>query len=157
MKIPIMLGLMLFALMPAQAQAPYNLSQTRNWIEPIRTPVIATERPIIVFNIRNGYIIPNRNILSPVEVKIDERTEIINYISELWKNDAKTALRIFNCESGLNPKAINWNDARITGYPSWGIAQLNRPKFDGWDNWKINLDSAFELYQARGFEPWTCQ
>ena len=148
---------MLFALMPAQAQAPYNLSQTRSWIEPSRTPVIATESPIIAFNIRNGYITPSRNILSPVEVKIDERTEIINYISELWKNDAKTALRIFNCESGLNPKAINWNDARITGYPSWGIAQLNRPKFDGWDNWKINLDSAFELYQARGFEPWTCQ
>src|SRR3990167_4509052 len=144
LKIPLMLGFLFIALFPAEAQAPYNLSQARNWIDSPRTFTFNSTE--FAFNTQNGYIPQSSNILSPVEVKIDERTEIINYISELWKDDAKTALRIFNCESGLNPKAINWNDARITGYPSWGIAQLNRPKFDGWDNWKINLDSAFELY-----------
>ena len=154
---------MLFALIPAQAQAPYhNLSQARNWIEPIRTPVIATESPIIVFNIRNGYTIPNRNILSPAEVKIDERTEIINHISELWKDDAKNALRIFYLESGLNPYAYNpETEAKRLGKTQWsscGIAQINSPQCIVTDNplfdYKYNLDIAFKKYQENGWYPW---
>ena len=43
MKIPIMLGLLLFALIPAQAQAPYNSPLARNYVEQLKSPAIPLE------------------------------------------------------------------------------------------------------------------
>ena len=37
--------------------------------------------------------------------------------------------QLIDCESQGNPKAVNWNDAKITGYPSRGILQFQEPTF----------------------------
>ena len=36
--------------------------------------------------------------------------------------EGRTALRVFRCESGLNPRAANWSDTRGG---SFGLAQIN--------------------------------
>lgn len=157
LKLGIGLLLLLGLLLPVfAAEASDNSSRTRIWIEQPKTPVAIPDLslylpPAEIFT-PDGYIIAPR---SPVEIK-NERERIIEYIQELWGNQSKVALNVMICESNLNPSAINWDDALITGYASWGIAQLNRPKFEGWDDWKINLDEAFKLYLQRKFVPWTC-
>ncbi len=84
-------------------------------------------------------------------------TELIEaYIRDLWGDKAETMIKIVACESGFNPKAINWNDAKITGMPSQGVAQINAPYNEKLFDWKYNLDVAFEMYQRRSFQPWSC-
>jgi hypothetical protein len=70
--------------------------------------------------------------------------------------DAPLAFKIGFCESGLNPESINWDDAKITGYPSWGLFQLNRPKFEGWNDPETNVKEAKKLFDRRGWQPWSC-
>lgn len=46
---------------------------------------------------------------------------------DIMKNaEAKTELRnnIMTCESKGNPNAVNYEDAKITGYPSYGLFQF---------------------------------
>ena len=85
------------------------------------------------------------------------RSLIVERIKELWGSEAENALKVFTCESGLNEKAINWDDAKITGYPSQGIAQINRPYDERLLEWEYNLDIAYnEFWLPRGWQPWTC-
>ena len=66
-------------------------------------------------------------------------------------------IRIATCESGLNQNAINWGDAKITGMPSMGVFQINRPYDEKYFDWKYNIDVAYnEFYLTRGFKPWSC-
>lgn len=49
---------------------------------------------------------------------------------------------IMNCESGGNPKVENWNDAKITGYPSIGLYQFQ------WKTWASFAEKYFVLKNA---------
>ena len=49
------------------------------------------------------------------EIKKEQRIEIQN--------------AIMDCESKGNPNAVNWNDAKITGYPSKGLYQFQPKTF----------------------------
>jgi hypothetical protein len=80
---------------------------------------------------------------------------IIKEIKKYDWND-NTAILIAECESGFNPEATNWNDAKITGYPSLGVFQLNRPYNKTYFDWKYNIQEAYALYLKRGFQPWSC-
>jgi|SRR3990167_2300001 len=82
--------------------------------------------------------------------------DIKTYIRVLWGNQAETMIKIVACESNFRSEAINWQDATITGWPSQGIAQINAPYNEELFNWKYNLNVAFEMYQRRGFQPWSC-
>lgn len=82
--------------------------------------------------------------------------QIKDYVRRLWGKNADTMIKIIQCESNFNPKAINWNDAKITGMPSQGVAQINAPYNERLFDWKYNLDVAFEMYQRRSFQPWSC-
>jgi len=86
----------------------------------------------------------------------NQKDEIIAYIHKLWEDKADTMIKIVACESNFRPEAINWQDAKITGWPSQGITQINAPYNEELFNWKYNLDVAFEMYQRRGFQPWSC-
>ena len=79
-------------------------------------------------------------------------------VSEIKKYDwpIETALKIAKCESGYNPNAVNWNDAKITGMPSMGVFQLNRPYDLKYFDYKYNIAEAYLLWQRRGFSPWSC-
>jgi len=86
----------------------------------------------------------------------NQKDEIIAYIHKLWEDKADTMIKIVACESNFRSEAINWQDATITGWPSQGIAQINAPYNEELFNWKYNLNVAFEMYQRRGFQPWSC-
>jgi len=66
----------------------------------------------------------------------------------------ENALAIMACESGGNPKAINEDDAKITGYPSCGLFQINGPTNWEWDNPEKNVDRAVTKFYERGWQPW---
>lgn len=87
----------------------------------------------------------------------DEREVIKAYIRTLWGDKADLAIKVFTCESNLHQESINWGDAKITGMPSQGIAQINRPLNPKLLEWKYNLDVAYnDYYLTRGWTPWTC-
>ena len=66
------------------------------------------------------------------------------------------AVRVFRCESGLNPRAKN---AHSTAYgiaqfldSTWrstGIAKTSDPA--------LQIEAAYRLWHARGFQPWVCR
>ena len=86
----------------------------------------------------------------------ESKVEIENYILQVFGENGNMAVKIFTCESGLNPEAINWDDSKITGMPSQGIAQMNRPYNPELLDWKYNIDEAYKLYQKRNWQPWSC-
>ena len=81
-------------------------------------------------------------------------TELL--IQRYFPENYETALKIAKCESRLNPNAVNYRDAKITGNPSWGLFQLNRKQFKGWNDPETNIKLARELYVRRGWQPWSC-
>ena len=66
----------------------------------------------------------------------------------------ENALNIMACESGGNPKSVNEDDAKITGYPSCGLFQINGPINWEWDNPEKNIIRASILFYARNWQPW---
>ena len=66
----------------------------------------------------------------------------------------ENALLIMACESGGNPKAINRNDIRVTGYPSCGLFQINGPTNWEWDNPEVNIDRAVTKFYMGGWYHW---
>ena len=65
------------------------------------------------------------------------------------------AIAIAECESGLDPHSINYNDARITGFNSWGLFMHNEPSFKGWDDPAVSTEKAWAKFSNRGWWPWT--
>ena len=89
MKIPFMLGFMLFALIPAQAQAPHNSPiPARTYLEQIKSPVI----PEIAL------IMP----LESLELPVRDR---IRLAAEKYGISYKWLLNVLICESGLKNEA----------------------------------------------------
>jgi len=80
--------------------------------------------------------------------------EIESYILAVFEGDGPTAVAIAKAESGLNPQATNWGDARFTGCPSYGIFQINRCDQNLY-NWQFNVNEAHKMFHARGWWPWT--
>lgn len=46
--------------------------------------------------------------------------------------NAKDMVRVMECESQGNANAVNYNDAKITGYPSYGIFQFQPNTYKAW-------------------------
>jgi len=66
----------------------------------------------------------------------------------------ENALAIMDCESGGNQGAVNYNDAKITGYPSYGLFQINGPDNWEWDEPDKNIDRAVTKFYMSGWNPW---
>ena len=91
----------------------------------------------------------------------EEKTEleqITQYIVEKFQPEgrgvATWALGCFISESGLNPKAYNFNPNNTWDY---GVAQWNQvhgQTIDQLKNWKHQIDLAFDLYKRRGKGEW---
>jgi len=89
-----------------------------------------------------------------VTIEVEE-TEITLYIRKVFGEHADDAIAIANCESGLNPSAINWGDTKFAPYvPSVGIFQHHEGFFTDWDNYKVSTDKAWEKFQERDWWPW---
>jgi len=121
-----------------------------------------------------GLSTPNTTVYAPVasqealqatltsQTDLSTKEGIIAYIKSKDWND-ELAVKIFNCESGLNPKALNDNPR--TGDFSVGIAQINlhgnlakdRPSKEQLQDAKFNIDYAYSMYQKSGWKPWSCR
>lgn len=86
----------------------------------------------------------------------EEKEQVKQMIREKFGAHANNMIAVANCESGFNKSSVNWGDAKITGNPSWGVFQINRKKFDGWDNPAVNIQIAKEMFDRRGYQPWSC-
>lgn len=95
---------------------------------------------------------------SPVPHVLTEKEQIINYIVEVFGEDAPEAFNVLHCENrNLDPKAINHNR---NGSQDLGIFQLNNRYWGGEENlnWKTNIDKAKIVFDRAGksWKPWTC-
>lgn len=82
-------------------------------------------------------------------------TDIEKEIYEVFGEDWEKALKIFECESGLNPKAINTNNKN--GTFDAGLPQIN--SVHGIDkkwlfNYKIAIRVAKQMFDKQGWSPW---
>jgi hypothetical protein len=85
-----------------------------------------------------------------------EKQQIIEYITQVFKEDAPDAFNILHCENRqLNPKAVNHNR---NGTRDLGIFQLNDAYWGGEENfdWKTNIDKAHKIFKNGGWRQWSC-
>lgn len=89
-------------------------------------------------------------------------------IRHIWPDNTENqAIRVFRCESNLNPNTVNWRDVHYAHgriyRGSWGLAQIGalhtwaykhhpRELLNPWRN----LRAALRLYRANGWQPWSC-
>ncbi|MFC6023762.1 peptidoglycan-binding protein [Plantactinospora solaniradicis] len=80
---------------------------------------------------------------------------------------ANKAVRVARCESGLNPIAVGLNtngtkDVGVFQFNTGGTLQEYLPgatlavKVDNALSSADNIHAAYDLYRARGWQPWTC-
>ena len=81
-------------------------------------------------------------------------TTPFSVIKEVFGSASGEAVAIAKCESGLNPLKVNYEDAKITGYPSWGLFMINGREFAGWEDPYLNTLKAKELYNKYGWIKW---
>lgn len=77
-------------------------------------------------------------------------------ICRVFGKDCQRAIKIARCESTMNPKAVNYADAKITGVPSWGLFQLNRKYDPRLLTADYNIAEAYKMFQRRSWQPWSC-
>lgn len=87
-----------------------------------------------------------------------EKCEIMDYIVEVFEEDALDAMNVLKCENGnLNPNAVNYNR---NGSRDLGVFQLNDNYWGGEENfdYKTNIDKAYTIFVRAGklWTPWTC-
>lgn len=97
--------------------------------------------------------------ITPVTEEKPLRTQIKDYIVEVFKEDSEMALKVFICESNLRPDAVNDNyteDGRVWSR-DWGIAQINDYYHDNIGrDWKENIRIAKKIFDGSGWYAWSC-
>ena len=84
-----------------------------------------------------------------------ERVRIVQLVNDTFgPNHAPNMLKIMYCETGGVPTKINHGDAKITGYPSWGLFQINAPEFTDWDKPEVNVLRAKRKLETQGYRAW---
>ena len=86
---------------------------------------------------------------------------MVSLIKKTFPEDAYTAIKIAQCESGLNQNAYNPNNNN--GSVDRSIFQINsvhdaRLEELGLDPWRVedNIEFARMLYDESGWSPWVC-
>lgn len=91
--------------------------------------------------------------LPPLRV---ENKKLYSLISKYFpRSQWDNAYRVMMAESGGNANAINWEDAKITGYPSCGLFQINGSMNWAWNNPESNIKVAANMYLRRDWSPWS--
>lgn len=82
--------------------------------------------------------------------------EIIRFnFKDLGETTVQQALRVFRCESGLRPAAVNDKNTNKTS--DLGVAQINsvhKVPARFLKNPKVNIAVARQLYDEQGWTPW---
>ena len=91
-----------------------------------------------------------------------EKERITRYIREVFQGDGAAAIKIAQCESGLNAYAYNpetiAKQKGVTLHSSCGVFQINSSECELSENplysYRENIDRAFALFQKRNWSPW---
>lgn len=92
-------------------------------------------------------------------LELSDKQEVMNYIIEVFGDDADRAIWIAKCESGLRKNALN--DKNGNGTTDHGIFQINSVHIarrgDAFTyDWKANVHTAKKIFDEQGFKPWVC-
>lgn len=95
---------------------------------------------------------------TPSATSKSEKQQIIDYIVEVFGEDAPAAFNVLFCENAsLNPRAVNHNR---NGSRDLGVFQLNDAYHGGEENfdYKRNVDKAYQIFKSHGskWTAWTC-
>lgn len=87
-----------------------------------------------------------------------EQESVTDKITSVFKDHAPDAILIAQCESGLNPNAIN--NSNSNGSTDTGLFQINSIHNIPQRyllNPDINIQVAYQLFQQQGWSPWVCK
>lgn len=96
---------------------------------------------------------------TPSALLKSEKQQILEYIVEVFGDDADKAIWMARCESGLRANAVN--DKNRNGTVDYGVFQINSVHIkrhgDGFTkSWKENVNVAKKIFDEQGFTPWVC-
>lgn len=98
---------------------------------------------------------PEQVLPEPTPAPAPEWGETIQAIICSYPWDCGTAIRVFSCESKLQPDTISYNES------SYGVTQIWKGhawRFPGfWEQWmipEVNIGWAYELWSEQGWGPW---
>ena len=157
---PIILSLFIFVLLLIMLIAISSFFD--KWQLKFQSPIIF-QKPILIEPRKDTFISPiSVEAKEPIRTLSRKRTwaEVLVMIVDRWSKHGKKAtyeaIKVFECESGLNEYAYNKN---TNGTTDSGVAQVNSVHKQTveamWDAEK-NLDFALALYERQGFSPWVC-
>ena len=127
---------------------------------------------IVIFILYNGMITHTFYVNAPyanasefqyTQKPQTEKEQIVKYIYDRFGSNAPEALKVFKCESGLRPDAVNTNWSKTPGVASsydYGIAQINSVHQVGKNyllDWHTNIDVAYKIFSEQGWTPWVCR
>lgn len=136
------------------------------------SPLIAQNKQLTEKDLYNSQLLAlqKKKIEDLSTITVDSRTRdiVLYYINKYFGNQADKAIKVFTCESGLNPGA-NHTNAPGLGTDS-GISQLNSvyqsKRFEkmfpgigfstGAHDIDMNLKVAKAIFDEQGFQPWVC-
>lgn len=97
--------------------------------------------------------------IKPPAKELSQKQEIIEYIVEVFGEDAPDAFNVLYCENrGLNTQAINENRNGTTDHSLFQINSIHTKRFGSnfMTNWKANVDVAHQIFTEQGWTPWAC-
>lgn len=93
-------------------------------------------------------------------LKTPDREKVIKQIKRAWGRGDNRAIRVAECESGLNPKATSPGETYLG---LWQFSRATWSDYDGPGNDPRDVNAfrqtqvAYRLFQDRGWAPWpTC-
>lgn len=95
--------------------------------------------------------------LAALTSKQPTQTEIKDYIRKVFGWRGETAIYLLeSCENqSLDVRAVYWPDATVYPYvPSTGLFMHHEGFFEGWDDYRVSIDRAWEKFQEGGWRHW---
>lgn len=117
---------------------------------PLQSPTSAPK-------VKSGlHIIPQVQAAEITPTVIGPKEYIIDKIHAVFGDAGDVAVAVARCESGLRSNAIGYN---TNGSFDSGVFQINsihKAKYEGRNilDVDVNIDVAYEIYKAQGFNPW---
>lgn len=97
----------------------------------------------------NGYV--------KVEKPLTERQQIINYIYQVFGDQADNAYKVLACENGrLNPNAQGHNTNNTVDTGIFQVNSIHGVPEAYLKDWRTNIDIAYQIYKGSGWGAWSC-
>ena len=100
---------------------------------------------------------PTPEVVEPTPEPKTQRQEIIEYIVEVFEEDAPNAFNVLYCENkGLRADAVNWNSNDTWDAGIFQINQVHGYTMEEMKDYRKNVDAAYKIFLGRGWSSWAC-